>query len=93
MANATMPTTAKVAKTNPSQSYIGMEVTSKAGVKNINFRQGKGNVLSAAKIKITGANNTGRRLQVEFYDENGNVVQTRRVYKEWVDRIIDQLEK
>lgn len=88
-----MPTTAKVAKTNPSQSYIGMEVTSKAGTKNVNYRQGKGNVVSAAKIKITNANATGRRLEVEFYDDSGVMVASRRVYKEWVDRIIDQLEK
>lgn len=93
MAKAAMPTTAKVAKTNPSQSYIGMEVMSNSGAKAVNFRQGKGNVVSTSKIKITAANNTGRRLSVEFYDENGNVVSTRRVYKEWVDRIIDQLEK
>lgn len=88
-----MPTTAKVAKTNPSQSYIGMEVKSSAGAKTVNFRQGKTNIQSASSIKITGANATGRRLTVEFYDEKGNVVNTRKVYKEWVDRIIDQLEK
>lgn len=96
MTNASMPTTAKVAKvakTNPGDSYVGKEVESKSGDLKINYRQGKQWTVVASKIKVTKTNFTGRRLTVEFYDQAGNQVMNRRVYREWVDRIIDQLEK
>jgi hypothetical protein len=96
MTNASMPTTAKVAKTakvNPSANYIGLEAISKAGDLTLNYRQGKQWTIKAAKIKVTNANFTGRRLTVEFYDAAGNQVMNRRVYKEWVDRMVEQLEK
>jgi hypothetical protein len=96
MTNVSMPTTAnvaKVAKTNPGDSYVGTDVTSKNGDLVINYRQGKQWTVKAARIKVTQTNFTGRRLTVEFYDQAGNQVMNRRVYREWVDRIIDQLEK
>lgn len=96
MTNASMPTTAKVAKvakTNPGDAYVGKEVSSKSGDLKINYRQGKQWTVTASRIKVTQTNFTGRRLTVEFYDSNGNQVMNRRVYREWVDRIIDQLEK
>ena len=96
MTNASMPTTAKVAKvakTNPGDSYVGKEVESKSGDLKINYRQGKQWTVLASKIKVTKTNFTGRRLTVEVYDQAGNQVMNRRVYREWVDRIIDQLEK
>jgi hypothetical protein len=96
MTNASMPTTAKVAKvakTNPGDAYVGKEVSSKSGDLKINYRQGKQWTVTASRIKVTQTNFTGRRLTVEFYDANGNQVMNRRVYREWVDRIIDQLEK
>lgn len=97
MTNASMPTTAKVAKvakTNPGDAYVGKEAISKSGSDlKINYRQGKQWTVMASKIKVTKTNFTGRRLTVEFYDQAGNQVMNRRVYREWVDRIIDQLEK
>jgi hypothetical protein len=89
MTNASMPTTAKVAKvakTNPGDAYVGKDLV-------INYRQGKQWTVKASRIKVTSTNFTGRRLTVEFYDQAGNQVMNRRVYREWVDRIIDQLEK
>ena len=97
MTNTSMPTTAKVAKVakvNPGDVYVGQEMTSKSGRDlKINYRQGKQWTVMASKIKITNTNFTGRRLTVEFYDAAGNQVMNRRVYREWVDRIIDQLDK
>ena len=96
MTNASMPTTAKVAKVakpNPGDAYVGKEVSSKSGDLKINYRQGKQWTVTASRIKVTQTNFTGRRLTVEFYDQAGNQVMNRRVYREWVDRIIDQLEK
>jgi hypothetical protein len=96
MTNGSMPTTAKVAKvtsTNPGDAYIGKEVASKNGDIKLNYRQGKQWTVTANKIKVVATNFTGRRLTVEFYDVAGNQVMNRRVYREWVDRLIDQLEK
>lgn len=78
----------KTAKPNPSAALIGMKLTS-ADVKTVNFRQGKGNVVECNTIEVTGANATGRRLEVIFKDAAGKEVMKRRVYKEHFEKMAD----
>jgi hypothetical protein len=44
-------------------------------------------MVECAKVKISEANATGRRLTVEFFDDKGASLMTRRVYKEHVEKI------
>lgn len=90
MQNASTPTTktaSKSMKPNPSQELIGLELVSSKGMSLVNFRKGKSNMVECAKVKITEANATGRRLTVEFFDDKGISLMTRRVYKEHVEKI------
>jgi hypothetical protein len=81
-------TAAKKMKVNPSQELIGMKLTS-ADSKTVNFRQGKGNVVTCNEIEITQANATGRRLTAIFRD-GGKEIMTRRIYKEHFERMADK---
>lgn len=85
---ATKTVAAKVAKPNPSASLIGMKLTS-ADAKSVNFRQGKGNVVECNTIEVTGANATGRRLNVIFKDATGKEIMNRRIYKEHFEKMAD----
>lgn len=84
---ATNPTKTKTMKTNPSASLIGMKLTAQ-DVKSVNFRKGKGNVVSCNEIEVTAANDAGRRLTLVFKN-NGQEVLTRRVYKEHFEKMAD----
>ena len=42
-------------------------------------------------FSITALNKAGRRFTCEFFDANKNVVLTKRVYREYVESMIDQL--
>lgn len=82
----TTNTVTKPAKVNPSQSYIGFSITG-TSEKTVNFRQGKKNVVTCKTVTCTGANATGRRLNVTFYDDNNKVIFERRVYKEYFEKM------
>jgi hypothetical protein len=84
---ATTPATPKTLKANPSASLIGMKLTADA-VKTVNFRKGKGNVISCNEIEVTAANDAGRRLTLVFKN-NGQDVLTRRVYKEHFEKMAE----
>jgi len=78
----------KTVKTNPSAALIGMKLNS-ADAKTVNFRQGKGNVVTCNTVEVIGANATGRRLEVSFKDATGKEVMKRRVYKEHFEKMAD----
>lgn len=42
-------------------------------------------------FKITDLNKAGRRFTCEFYNANRNTVLTKRVYREYVESMIDQM--
>lgn len=79
----------KVQKTNPSADLINKTITSQNGPKEVNFRKGKKNVVTCSKVTVKEANLTGRRLTVDFLDEKGKVLMTRRIYKEHLEKIAD----
>jgi hypothetical protein len=85
---ATKTVATKVAKPNPSASLIGMKLTS-VDAKSVNFRQGKGNVVECNTIEVTGANATGRRLNVIFKDATGKEIMNRRIFKEHFEKMAD----
>ena len=85
---ATKTVATKVAKPNPSASLIGMKLTS-VDAKSVNFRQGKGNVVECNAIEVTGANATGRRLNVIFIDATGKEIMNRRIFKEHFEKMAD----
>ena len=85
---ATKTVATKVVKPNPSATLIGMKLTS-ADAKSVNFRQGKGNVVACNTVEVTGANATGRRLEVVFKDDTGKEIMKRRVYKEHFEKMAD----
>jgi hypothetical protein len=85
---ATKTVATKVAKPNPSASLIGMKLSS-VDAKSVNFRQGKGNVVECNTIEVTGANATGRRLNVIFKDATGKEIMNRRIYKEHFEKMAD----
>ena len=78
-----------VQKSNPSQELLNKSIISHCGPKEVNFRKGKKNVVTCSKVIIKEANLTGRRLTVDFLDEKGKVLMTRRVYKEHLEKIAD----
>jgi hypothetical protein len=82
-------TGAKKMKVNPAQSLIGKSITS-ADAKTVNYRQGKGNVITCNTIECTAANAAGRRLTLVFKDAQGKELMTRRVYKEHFERMADK---
>ena len=85
---ATKTVATKVAKPNPSATLIGMKLTS-VDAKSVNFRQGKGNVVECNTIEVTGANATGRRLNVIFKDASGKEIMNRRIFKEHFEKMAD----
>lgn len=78
----------KQMKTNPSQEYIGLKMSSQAPIP-VNLRQGKQNVIHVTGVEVTKANATGRRLTCVF-QLNGQEIMTRRVYLEHVERMMDK---
>lgn len=82
-------TGAKKMKVNPAQSLIGKSITS-MDAKTVNYRQGKGNVITCNAIECTAANAAGRRLTLVFKDAQGKELMTRRVYKEHFERMADK---
>jgi hypothetical protein len=82
-------TGAKKMKVNPSQGLIGKVLTSQDAIK-VNFRQGKANVITCNQIECTGVNGAGRRLTLVFKDAQGTELMTRRVYKEYFERMADK---
>ena len=90
MQNTTqVQTGAKKMKTNPSQSLIGMRLSS-PDAKTVNYRQGKANVITCNSIECTEANAAGRRLTLVFKDVQGKELMTRRVYKEHFEKMADK---
>jgi hypothetical protein len=85
---ATKTVAAKKVKVNPAAAIIGMKLTS-PDPKTVNFRQGKGNVVACNTIEVTGANATGRRLEIVFKDDTGKEIMKRRVYKEHFEKMAD----
>jgi hypothetical protein len=85
---ATKTVATKVAKPNPSATLIGMKLSS-VDAKSVNFRQGKGNVVECNTIEVTGANATGRRLNVIFKDATGKEIMNRRIFKEHFEKMAD----
>ena len=84
---ATAAPTAKpkaASKPNPSASYIGFSFSSKTP-HTLNYRQGKKNIVEAIEVKCTGANATGRRLNVTYTSPDGKSFE-RRVYKEYFEK-------
>jgi hypothetical protein len=65
-----------------------MKLTS-VDAKSVNFRQGKGNVVECNTIEVTGANATGRRLNVIFKDATGKEIMNRRIFKEHFEKMAD----
>lgn len=80
------PKLPKPAKVNPSASYIGFVIASDLPI-TVNYRQGKKNIVECNSIICTGANATGRRLDVSFKDVKGKVIMERRVYKEFFEKM------
>lgn len=78
----------KTVKANPSAALIGMKLNS-TDAKTVNFRQGKGNVVTCNAIEVVQANATGRRLTLSFKDAQGKEIMTRRVYKEHFEKMAD----
>jgi len=78
----------KTVKANPSAALIGMKLNS-TDAKTVNFRQGKGNVVTCNVVEVLSANATGRRLEVSFKDDQGKEVMKRRVYKEHFEKMAD----
>ena len=72
------------AKPNPSASYIGFTFSSTTP-HTVNYRQGKKNIVECTAVKCTGANATGRRLNVEYTAVDGKPF-VRRVYKEYFEK-------
>ena len=85
------PATAKVkaVKVNPSASYIGLKISHDTSM-SLNYRKGKNNVILCNQVEVTGANATGRRLTCIFRDAAGKEIDTRRVYKEWFEKMAEQ---
>ena len=86
---AQAPKAPKALKPNPSANLIGMKIASKDAIK-VNFRQGKSNVIECNQVEITAANATGRRLTAIFRDADGKEILTRRIYKEYFERMCDK---
>jgi hypothetical protein len=82
-------TGAKKMKVNPAHNLIGKSITS-MDAKTVNYRQGKGNVITCNTIECTAANAAGRRLTLVFKDAQGKELMTRRVYKEHFERMADK---
>ena len=80
----------KKVKTNPSATLIGMKLSSPANSIQVNFRQGKTNVVTCNEIEVTEANATGRRLTCVFRDAAGQELMKRRVYKEHFEKMADK---
>lgn len=81
----------KPVKANPSASYIGFSISGTAP-KTVNFRQGKKNIIQCNQVKCVGANATGRRLAVTFHDAEGKEILSRRVYKEYFEKMAQVFE-
>jgi len=84
-------TGAKKMKANPAQNLIGKSITSPSA-KTVNYRQGKGNVVTCNQIECIAANAAGRRLTLVFKDDQGKEIMTRKVYKEHFERMADKFE-
>ena len=82
-------TGAKKMKVNPSQGLVGKVLTSQNAIQ-VNYRQGKQNVVTCNSIECTGVNGAGRRLTLVFKDAQGAEIMTRRVYKEHFERMADK---
>ena len=88
---STAPAKQQTMKVNPSQSYIGFTIKGDVA-KTVNFRQGKGNIVTCNEIRCTNANATGRRLNVTFHDAAGVELLSRRVYKEYFEKMAQVFE-
>ena len=84
-------TGAKKMKVNPAHNLIGKLITSPTA-KTVNYRQGKGNVVTCNQIECTAANAAGRRLTLVFKDDQGKEIMTRKVYKEHFERMADKFD-
>lgn len=82
-------TGAKKMKVNPAQNLIGKLITSTAAT-TVNYRKGKGNVVTCSQIECVAANAAGRRLTLVFKDDQGKEIMTRKVYKEHFERMTDK---
>jgi hypothetical protein len=56
-------------------------------------RKGKQNLVACHSFEITKLNATGRRITCVFRDDKNEVVLERRVYREWVELMIEEFSK
>lgn len=56
-------------------------------------RKGKQNLVKCNSVEITALNMTGRRITCVFRDSKNAIVLERRVYREWVEQIIEEFSK
>ena len=80
----------KKIKANPSETYIGLEISSEKPCV-VNYRKGKSNVVECDRVVCTAANPAGRRLSLKFY-MGDNLVFERKVYKEYFEKIADMFD-
>lgn len=48
-------------------------------------------ITNTTGFRVTAENKTGRRLTCEFLNESGEVIETRRVYREFVEWMLEQM--
>lgn len=82
----------EVVETEQDPIQVGAVFTS-AKPKLVYTRKGKQNLVKCSSVEITKLNNTGRRISCVFRDEKNEIVLERRVYREWVEQIIDEFSK
>jgi hypothetical protein len=56
-------------------------------------RKGKQNLVACHSFEITKLNATGRRITCVFRNDKNEVVLERRVYREWVELMIEEFSK
>ena len=82
---------AQTQKQNPSAMYIGFSMSSTKPV-TVNFRKGVQDQVECYSVKCLNANATGRRLTLTFHDSEGNEILSRRVYKEFFEKMAEKFE-
>jgi len=80
---------AEVEETEPADPIQVGAVFTSAKPKMVYTRKGKHNLVKCSSVEITKFNNTGRRITCVFRDEKNEIIIERRVYREWVERIVD----
>jgi hypothetical protein len=76
-------------KTFSVEHLLGMQLDVNSPV-TVNYRQGKRNQVTCARVQVLEANCTGRRLLVKFSDASHREVLCRRVYFEHFEKIAEK---